>query len=159
MFRCETTALFTSRSSRNRSRSRASSAVHRTGALVVQDVVDRDGDLLGHFLHEGDFAGRDIRVSPETPNPMAPRRPSAVVKGTVQNDCTPFSRKRGMTAENRCSSVMSLTISGCCVFQTKPPGDSSTGNSAPGLIVESTGAASRCSRMTLRAASCSTTLM
>ena len=28
---------------------------------------------------------------------------------------------------------MSLTMSGCCVFQTKPPGDSSTGNSAPWL--------------------------
>ena len=33
------------------------------GALLVQDVVDRDGDLLGDFLHEGDFADRDIRAS------------------------------------------------------------------------------------------------
>ena len=55
MFRCETTALFTSRSSRNRSRSRASSRCIASGALVVQDVVDGDRDLLGHLLHEGDL--------------------------------------------------------------------------------------------------------
>ena len=96
MFRCETTALFTSRSSRNRSRSRASSRLRRTGALVVQDVVDRDRDLLGHFLHERDFAVVVFVLLQRLPNPIAPRRPSAVVKGTAQNDCTPFSRKRGM---------------------------------------------------------------
>ena len=31
--------------------------LHRTGALFMQDVIDRDRDLLGHFLHERDFAG------------------------------------------------------------------------------------------------------
>ena len=55
MSRCETTALFTSSSSRNRSRSRASARCIGTGAFFVQDVVDGDRDLLGHFLHEGDL--------------------------------------------------------------------------------------------------------
>ena len=27
--------------------------LRRPDALVMQDVVDGDGDLLGHFLHEG----------------------------------------------------------------------------------------------------------
>ena len=33
---------------------------------------------------------------------MAPSRPSAVVSGTEQNDCTPFSISREMTAGKRC---------------------------------------------------------
>ena len=54
----------------------------RAGALVVQNVVHGDRHLLGHLLHEADFSAPDRPVFCRLPKPMAPRRRSAVVRGT-----------------------------------------------------------------------------
>ena len=133
-------------------------ALHRTGALFVQNVVDGDRNLLGHFLHEGDLVVLIVMF----------------VQAAESHGAQSAERSRQRYRAERLHAVLTQPRDHCgkpalqrdVVDDQRLLGlpDEAAGRLidrklTPGLMVESTGAASRCSRITLRAASCSTRLM